>query len=124
MLCSLLIGAGFDAYVVAGYAPQAITLNDQAATQCPALEQDVPVQPPASPKRKVERLKSTKSQGEPKYSIKSGANLESKFLLVSLGADVVMPFCLHGGHLNKVQNFLMHWPRGHLMVLAAALRLA
>ena len=88
VLCSLLIGAGFDAYVVAGYAPQAITLNDQATTQCPALEQEAPVQPPASPKRKVERLKSTKSQGEPKYSIKSGAKLESKFLQVSLGPDL------------------------------------
>ena len=123
VLCSLLIGAGFDAYVVAGYAPQAITFNDQAATQCPALEQEAPVQPPASPKRKVERLKSTKSQGEPKYSIKSGAKLESKFLQVSLWADLEMLLCLHGGHLNKLQRSLMQRLLEHLLVLAAVLRL-
>jgi hypothetical protein len=43
ILCSALIGVGYDAYVVNGYAPQYITLQDQTMTQCPlvdALEKD------------------------------------------------------------------------------------
>lgn len=35
LLTSLLIGAGYDAYVVHGYAPQYITLKDQSKTECP-----------------------------------------------------------------------------------------
>lgn len=35
LLCSLLIGSGYDAYVVCGYAPRHITLRDQSSTPCP-----------------------------------------------------------------------------------------
>jgi hypothetical protein len=35
LLCSLLIGSGYDAYVVCGYAPRHITLRDQSNTLCP-----------------------------------------------------------------------------------------
>lgn len=35
LLCSLLLGAGYDAYVVCGYAPRFITLRDQSNTKCP-----------------------------------------------------------------------------------------
>lgn len=35
LLCSLLIGSGYDAYVVSGYAPRHITLRDQSNTPCP-----------------------------------------------------------------------------------------
>lgn len=35
ILCSLLIGNGYDAYVVNGYAPKYITLKDQSKTPCP-----------------------------------------------------------------------------------------
>ena len=37
ILCSALIGFGYDAYVVNGYAPKYITLLDQTMTQCPLL---------------------------------------------------------------------------------------
>lgn len=37
LLCSFLIGAGYDAYVVHGYAPKFITLKDQSMTQCPMI---------------------------------------------------------------------------------------
>ena len=37
LLCSLLIGAGYDAYVVCGYAPRHITLRDQSNTACPMV---------------------------------------------------------------------------------------
>lgn len=37
ILCSALIGFGYDAYVVNGYAPKYITLQDQTMTQCPIV---------------------------------------------------------------------------------------
>lgn len=37
LLCSLMIGAGYDAYVVCGYAPRHITLRDQSNTACPMV---------------------------------------------------------------------------------------
>lgn len=40
VLASLLIGAGYHALVVVGYAPTTVTLNDQSATQCPVLERE------------------------------------------------------------------------------------
>ena len=40
-LCSLLIGAGYDAYVVYGTAPKKITLKDESLMECPfSLELD------------------------------------------------------------------------------------
>lgn len=35
VLCSLLLGAGYNAYVAMGYAPLAVTLNDQSGAECP-----------------------------------------------------------------------------------------
>lgn len=40
-LCSLLLGAGFDAYCVAGYAPKEVTTNDQSNVECPLLNDQV-----------------------------------------------------------------------------------
>lgn len=40
LLVSLLIGAGFDAYVIVGYAPPAVVRNDQSKTACPLLEEE------------------------------------------------------------------------------------
>ncbi len=37
LLCSFLLGAGYDAYVVYGYAPGFITLKDQSKTPCPMI---------------------------------------------------------------------------------------
>jgi len=37
VLCSFLVGSGYDAYVVNGYAPKYITLRDQSMTQCPLV---------------------------------------------------------------------------------------
>jgi len=35
---SLLLGCGYDAYVVGGYAPSDIAQNDQSSQTCPLLE--------------------------------------------------------------------------------------
>lgn len=37
LLCSFLLGAGYDAYVVYGYAPNFISLRDQSMTLCPMI---------------------------------------------------------------------------------------
>jgi len=39
VLCSFLLGAGFDAYVVYGNSPKFVTMRDQRATECPLIGQ-------------------------------------------------------------------------------------
>eukprot|EP01036_Dinobryon_divergens_P037934 gene37934-49719_t len=43
VLCSFLLGSGYDAYVVYGYAPKFITLRDQSKTQCPLVSANLEV---------------------------------------------------------------------------------
>lgn len=81
VLCSLLLGAGFDAYVVAGYAPLAITTSDQTGAPCPLLEPEVVKKP-----QKMAAVGSSKHPVQPKeakYKIKSDDKPESTFLQVS-----------------------------------------
>ena len=40
LLCSLLLGAGYDAYVVSGYASREICNMDQSRETCPLLKDD------------------------------------------------------------------------------------
>ena len=88
VLCSLLLGAGFDAYVVAGYAPLAVTVSDQTSALCPLLE-------PSTPKAKPHKMQPAASQKQPvqpketKYQIKSDVKPESAFLQVQFH----MPLC-------------------------------
>lgn len=68
LLCSLLIGAGYDAYVVVGYGAKDVTLVTEGREECPLLiEKETPKVP------EVERP-------QQKYSIKSRETLDSKFL--------------------------------------------
>lgn len=39
-LTSLLLGVGYNAYVVVGYAPDAVVFNDQSRTVCPLIEKE------------------------------------------------------------------------------------
>eukprot|EP01039_Chlorochromonas_danica_P012943 gene12943-14923_t len=39
VLCSFLLGAGYDAYVVHGYAPKYIAMKDQSMTRCPIISE-------------------------------------------------------------------------------------
>jgi hypothetical protein len=43
VLCSLLLGAGYNAFVVMGYAPLHVTVNDQSQAECLLLQQQQPV---------------------------------------------------------------------------------
>ncbi len=81
VLCSLLLGAGFDAYIVTGYAPLAVTGNDQTGAVCPLLEPEV-----AKPRHKMAPVASTKHPAQPKeakYKIKSDAKPESAYIQVT-----------------------------------------
>ncbi|KAK7011995.1 dynein regulatory complex subunit 7 [Biomphalaria glabrata] len=40
VLCSMLIGAGYDAFVVSGYATREVCRRDLSYTICPFVEQD------------------------------------------------------------------------------------
>ncbi|DBA85904.1 TPA: hypothetical protein ACH3X1_005449 [Trebouxia sp. C0004] len=78
VLCSLLLGAGFDAYVVTGYAPVPVTSSDQTGATCPMLDPEVVKKP-----QKMVPAASTKHPAQPKeakYKIKSDDKPESTFL--------------------------------------------
>ena len=88
VLCSLLLGAGFDAYVVTGYAPTSVTVNDQTSAVCPLLVPEVvkpqkiaPMQTQVSftlmQTEKTPRPKRSNQATEAKYKIKSGVRAES-----------------------------------------------
>ena len=80
VLCSLLLGAGFDAYVVTGYAPVAVTTSDQTGATCLMLEPEVVKKP-----QKMMPVGSAKHPAQPKeakYKVKSDDRPESTFLQV------------------------------------------
>lgn len=56
VLASLLIGVGYDAYVVMGYAPLSVTLNDQTKSTCPQLLEDKQAQRAAEGEAKLGAL--------------------------------------------------------------------
>eukprot|EP01137_Pigoraptor_chileana_P033672 Opistho-2@24921 len=68
VLCSLLLGAGYDAYCVCGYAAREITLMDQSRVICPLLVTSAP--PP------VEHVK----EADCSYQVKPPRELKSRFI--------------------------------------------
>ncbi|XP_052769766.1 dynein regulatory complex subunit 7-like [Mya arenaria] len=69
LLCSLLIGAGYDAYVVSGYATREVCLADESREICPLL------------KKKEEIKEEAKKKELKKYTVKPPKDLQSKFEL-------------------------------------------
>ncbi|KAL5008139.1 hypothetical protein ScPMuIL_013720 [Solemya velum] len=69
LLCSLLIGAGYDAYVVSGYASRETCLADESREVCPLL------------KAKEEEKQEEKKKELKKYTVKPPKDLRSKFEL-------------------------------------------
>ncbi|GFR93187.1 dynein regulatory complex subunit 7-like [Elysia marginata] len=51
LLCSMLIGAGYDAFVVSGYATREVCLQDLSYTKCPFVEDDQKVYLPRKEKK-------------------------------------------------------------------------
>ncbi|PIK54161.1 putative coiled-coil domain-containing protein [Apostichopus japonicus] len=69
LLCSLLLGAGYDAYVVCGYATREVTQCDETRDVCPLL-------------KKKDEVKAEEEKKEvKKYSVKPPKDLRSKFIL-------------------------------------------
>ena len=75
LLVSLLIGVGYDAYVVSGYAAKHITLMDQSHTTAEELKDFVP-----SSFAQVKTFKAEKNSNS-KYKVKQPKSLKSTFLL-------------------------------------------
>ncbi|XP_075045545.1 dynein regulatory complex subunit 7 [Mixophyes fleayi] len=69
LLCSLLLGAGYDAYCVSGYASQEMCLMDETQEVCPLL------------KRTEERTGEAPEKLPKKYSVKPPRQLVSRFEL-------------------------------------------
>ncbi|KAM9062397.1 dynein regulatory complex subunit 7 [Sarcophilus harrisii] len=69
LLCAMLIGAGYDAYCVSGYASQEMCLMDLTREMCPLLKK---------PKKVVEEKEKVIPK---KYAIKPARDLRSKFEL-------------------------------------------
>ncbi|CAI5781901.1 Coiled-coil domain-containing protein 135 [Podarcis lilfordi] len=69
LLCSLLIGAGYDAYCVNGYATREICMMDESREVCPLLKKPEEV-----------AVEATKQKPK-KYAIKPPRDLSSKFEL-------------------------------------------
>lgn len=67
LLCSLLIGSGYDAYCVSGYATREVTLMDETREVCPLL-------------KKIDKIENEENQKEErKYAVKPPKDLRSKF---------------------------------------------
>ena len=80
VLCSYLLGAGYDAYVVMGYAPKDVCERDQTSTACPFLvevtEEESKSEEDAA---EVEEGKDEEEAGT-SYVAKRHGTIESKFL--------------------------------------------
>lgn len=78
LLCSLLIGHGFDAYVVCGYAVREVTRNNQYRVVCPAIALKLEERE----RRLAEEKKEIPEDVLPrsKYQLKDPIDLKSKFL--------------------------------------------
>lgn len=68
LLCSILIGFGFPALVVSGYATREVTMNDQRRVKCPYIPSD---------EVEVEQVE----EPDPKYRLKASPFLKSRFLM-------------------------------------------
>lgn len=64
LLCSFLLGVGYNAYVVAGYAPRDVTLNRQVNNVCPILKRDMLEEKPSRSDAETEQLAQQQDEGE------------------------------------------------------------
>ena len=78
VLASLLLGVGYDAYVVVGYAPRAVTECDQSRLKCPLLDEEERVAKDKA-KTEAEAAKAAAQKKPSKYSFSAPTSLESQF---------------------------------------------
>jgi hypothetical protein len=84
LLASFLIGSGYDAYVVSGYAPKWITLRDESRQICPLLEQDILAEDSSKSKAGGRRGSGSPSKSSgvtnPAYKLKPQGIPKSQFI--------------------------------------------
>jgi len=74
-LCSILIGAGYDAYCVYGYAPKRVCLADEERYECPELKKKkLEIKHEETVAERIKRL-----QGETGYNLKPIPDLTSQY---------------------------------------------
>lgn len=78
LLCSLLVGHGFDAYVVSGYASREVTQNNQFRVVCPEIARKLKERQERRDKEDDEHPKEVRQVS--KYKLKDPIDLKSKFL--------------------------------------------
>ncbi|XP_034551033.1 dynein regulatory complex subunit 7 isoform X2 [Notolabrus celidotus] len=72
LLCSLLIGANYDAFCVSGFAVKEMCLLDQSLQECPLLD---------TPAKDKSVIPQQEEQQEEKYKLKHQRELKSRFLM-------------------------------------------
>ena len=78
LLTSLLIGAGYDAYCVCGYAPEWVTENNQTRTVCPYLHRKQSSVALVG-KEKSGKDKNKNKTDSPKYVVRKSKHLQSNY---------------------------------------------
>lgn len=79
LLCSLLIGVGYDAHVVVGYAPRHVTLNDQREGTCPFLERALAKEKQTETVGAAAGLDDKENQKKTKYAIRPPVKSSSTY---------------------------------------------
>eukprot|EP00927_Polykrikos_kofoidii_P043005 TRINITY_DN37060_c0_g1_i1.p1 TRINITY_DN37060_c0_g1~~TRINITY_DN37060_c0_g1_i1.p1 ORF type:complete len:868 (+),score=192.76 TRINITY_DN37060_c0_g1_i1:79-2604(+) len=77
-VCSLLLGVGYDAYCVSGFAPRFITTRNEARSACPQLEWD-----------NEEKKEEAEQDDEEKFVIPKKAPLRSEYLEAKKAAEAL-----------------------------------
>lgn len=78
LLCSLLVGHGFDGYVVSGYASREVATNNQFRVVCPSIARKLKERQEKRSKEEDEHPKEVRQVS--KYKLKDPIDLKSKFL--------------------------------------------
>jgi hypothetical protein len=102
LLVSILIGTGFDAYVIVGYAPPAVVRNDQTKTICPLLEEEAAAEAAAA----LSAARDDKSPPKGKYSCVSLSLASLGFSRVSTAGLVALEWPRRPIHLHALRGRL------------------
>ena len=91
LLASILIGAGFDAYVIVGYAPPEVVHNDQSKGICPLLEDE-------QAELSAQRATFAANSGDAAPEDNAGAQATANKFTCACPTDAVPAcvFCRHG----------------------------
>ena len=81
VLTSFLLGNGYDAFCVSGYAPRWICARDQTKTMCPLLDQEDAARKEAAERLEAEKEQQSAMAKKAKYKVKASGVPESSYLV-------------------------------------------